>query len=134
MKKHGVKFHERIPDSESLPKWFPEGGLLVLDELTKETANSCWICSPNILIIRTSPSCINHLGDMTDELEGDDYYVDFTSAGPKNYKGTKPRMVKCAVKFEDSLWKPISISLRMQMMSSWPIARRTSDILDYRTL
>lgn len=27
----------------------------------------------------------DYLGEMTDELEGDDYIVDFTSAGPKNY-------------------------------------------------
>ena len=25
LKEGGVKFHEGIPDSESLPKWFPEG-------------------------------------------------------------------------------------------------------------
>ena len=39
MKDHGVKFHEGIPDSELLPKWFPEGGLLVLDDLMKEGGN-----------------------------------------------------------------------------------------------
>ena len=33
MKEHGVKFQDGIPDSELLPKWFPEGGLLVLDDL-----------------------------------------------------------------------------------------------------
>lgn len=27
----------------------------------------------------------NYLGGMTDELEGGDHIVDFTSAGPKNY-------------------------------------------------
>ena len=27
----------------------------------------------------------DYLGEMTDELEGDDHIVDFTSAGPKNY-------------------------------------------------
>ena len=39
MKEHGVKFHEGIPDSELLPKWFPEGGLLVLDDLMEEGGN-----------------------------------------------------------------------------------------------
>ena len=33
MKEHGVKFQDGIPDSELLPKWFQEGGLLVLDDL-----------------------------------------------------------------------------------------------------
>lgn len=31
--KQGIKFHEGIPEKESLPKWFPEGGVLVLDDL-----------------------------------------------------------------------------------------------------
>ena len=39
MKKHGVKFHEGIPDSEQLPVWFPKGGLLVLDDLMEEGRN-----------------------------------------------------------------------------------------------
>ena len=39
MKEHGVKFHDGIPDSELLPKWFPEGGLLVLDNLMEEGGN-----------------------------------------------------------------------------------------------
>ena len=37
--KRGVKFHEGIPDSDSLPKWFPQGGLLVLDDLMDEGGN-----------------------------------------------------------------------------------------------
>ena len=36
MKQHGIQFHEGIPDSELLPKWFPKGGLLVLDDLMEE--------------------------------------------------------------------------------------------------
>ena len=40
MKEHGAKFHEGIPDSELLPKWFPEGGLLVLDDLMEEGGNA----------------------------------------------------------------------------------------------
>ena len=39
LKKHGVKFHEGIPDSELLPVWFPQGGLLVLDDLMEEGGN-----------------------------------------------------------------------------------------------
>ena len=39
MKEHGVKFHDGIPDSELLPKWFAEGGLLVLDNLMEEGGN-----------------------------------------------------------------------------------------------
>ena len=39
LKKGGVKFHEGIPDSDSLPKWFPQGGLLVLDDLMDECGN-----------------------------------------------------------------------------------------------
>ena len=39
MREHDVKFHEGIPDSELLPKWFPEGGLLVLDDLMEEGGN-----------------------------------------------------------------------------------------------
>ena len=39
LKKGGVKFHEGIPDSDVLPKWFPEGGALVLDDLMDEGGN-----------------------------------------------------------------------------------------------
>ena len=39
LKKHGVKFHEGVPDSNLLPKWFPEGGILVLDDLMNEGGN-----------------------------------------------------------------------------------------------
>ena len=39
LKKGGVKFHEGIPDSDSLPEWFPQGGLLVLDDLMDECGN-----------------------------------------------------------------------------------------------
>ena len=39
LKKGGVKFHEGIPDSDSLPNWFPQGGLLVLDDLMDECGN-----------------------------------------------------------------------------------------------
>ena len=39
MKDHGFRFHEGIPDSELLPKWFPDGGLLVLDDLMEEGGN-----------------------------------------------------------------------------------------------
>jgi hypothetical protein len=37
MKKGGVKFHEGVPESELLPKWFPRGGILVLDDLMAES-------------------------------------------------------------------------------------------------
>jgi len=39
LKKGGVKFHEGIPDSEQLPRWFPRGGVLVLDDLMDEGGN-----------------------------------------------------------------------------------------------
>ena len=39
LEKGGVKFHEGIPDSDALPKWFPEGGALVLDDLMDEGGN-----------------------------------------------------------------------------------------------
>ena len=39
LKKGGVKFHEGIPDSSILPKWFPHGGILVLDDLMDEGGN-----------------------------------------------------------------------------------------------
>ena len=40
LKKGGVKFHEGVPDSESLPKWFPQGGVLVMDDLMHEGSNN----------------------------------------------------------------------------------------------
>ena len=36
LKKHGVKFHEGVPQSSLLPKWFPKGGILILDDLMNE--------------------------------------------------------------------------------------------------
>ena len=36
MKKNGIKFHEGIPDTEDLSEWFPEGGLLIMDDLMDE--------------------------------------------------------------------------------------------------
>ena len=39
MKKHGVKFHQGVPDSDLLPKWFPEGGILALHDLMDEGGN-----------------------------------------------------------------------------------------------
>ena len=39
LKKAGVRFHEGIPDSDALPQWFPEGGVLVLDDLMDEGGN-----------------------------------------------------------------------------------------------
>ena len=39
LKKSGVHFHEGIPDSTLLPKWFPQGGILVLDALMDESGN-----------------------------------------------------------------------------------------------
>ena len=40
LKKEGVKFHEGIPESGSFPKWFPGGGVLVLDDLMDEGSNN----------------------------------------------------------------------------------------------
>ncbi|XP_078355815.1 uncharacterized protein LOC144661000 [Oculina patagonica] len=39
MKKRGVKFHEGIPEEEDLTKWFPRGGVMVLDDLMEEGGN-----------------------------------------------------------------------------------------------
>ena len=39
LKKGGVKFYEGIPDSDQLPRWFPGGGVLVLDDLMDEGGN-----------------------------------------------------------------------------------------------
>ena len=36
MQKKGIKFYEGVPDSEMLPKWFPKGVILVLDDLMEE--------------------------------------------------------------------------------------------------
>jgi hypothetical protein len=36
MKDAGVQFHEGIPETDHLKLWFPEGGLLVLDDLMTE--------------------------------------------------------------------------------------------------
>ena len=38
-KKHGVKLHELISDTEILPQWFPEGWLLALNDLMEEREN-----------------------------------------------------------------------------------------------
>ena len=58
----GVQFHEGIPETDRLRSWFPKGGLLVLvlDDLMAEGGEdlkSCWIYSPNIVIIKISPCC-----------------------------------------------------------------------------
>ena len=60
MKEHGVKFHEGIPDSELLPKLFQRVDYWswTISWKKEGTTNACWICSPNIRIIRTLPSCI----------------------------------------------------------------------------
>ena len=39
VKKGGVKFHEGIPDNQLLPKWLPNGCILVLDDLMDEGGN-----------------------------------------------------------------------------------------------
>jgi len=39
MKKNGVKFYQGIPDTKLLPKWFPKGGLLIMDDLMEEAGN-----------------------------------------------------------------------------------------------
>jgi len=39
MKERGIKFHEGVPDSDQLKKWFPSGGLIVLDDLMAEGGN-----------------------------------------------------------------------------------------------
>ena len=36
MKTYSVKSHDGIPDCELWPQWFPEGGLLVLDDFMEE--------------------------------------------------------------------------------------------------
>ena len=39
LKQCGVQFHEGVPDRSLLPKWFPEGGILILDDLMNEGGN-----------------------------------------------------------------------------------------------
>ena len=36
LKQCGIQFHEGVPDRGLLPKWFPEGGILILDDLMNE--------------------------------------------------------------------------------------------------
>lgn len=36
LKKAGVSFHQGIPEEKNLAKWFPKGGLLILDDLMEE--------------------------------------------------------------------------------------------------
>ena len=50
-----------ISDAEILPQWFPEGWLLVLNDLMEEGENDKqvgWIYSPNIRVIKIAPWCI----------------------------------------------------------------------------
>ena len=39
MKSGGFKFHEGIPDSDKLSRWFLRGGLLVMDDLMEARGN-----------------------------------------------------------------------------------------------
>ena len=39
LKRQGVKFHEGIPELHDLTKWFPGGGVLILDDLMDEGGN-----------------------------------------------------------------------------------------------
>ena len=39
LKKAGVTFHEGVPASSQLKSWFPQGGLLILDDLMQESGN-----------------------------------------------------------------------------------------------
>ena len=36
MQARGIRFHEGIPDTQDLSKWFPRGGVLVMDDLMDE--------------------------------------------------------------------------------------------------
>ena len=39
MKRQGIQFHEGIPEVADLQTWFPQGGVLVLDDLMDERGN-----------------------------------------------------------------------------------------------
>ena len=39
MKRQGIQFHEGIPEVADLQTWFPQGGVLVLDDLMDEGGN-----------------------------------------------------------------------------------------------
>jgi len=39
LKKLGIKFHEGVPQGSLLPKWFPKGGILILDDLMNEDSS-----------------------------------------------------------------------------------------------
>ena len=57
MKERGIKFYEGVPDTNQLKKWFLRADYLcwTISWLREGTINGSWICSPNILTIRTSP-------------------------------------------------------------------------------
>lgn len=39
LRRHGVHFHQGVPTEADLDKWFPSGGLLVMDDLMAEGGN-----------------------------------------------------------------------------------------------
>ena len=53
-KKCGVQFHEGVLDRNLLRKWFPEGGILILDDLMNEGSSD-----KNVLDLFTKDSIIN---------------------------------------------------------------------------
>ncbi len=55
MQEAGVQFHEGVPSTSHLKKWFPNGGLLVLDDLMTEGSEDKE--DKDTLIIKISPSC-----------------------------------------------------------------------------
>ena len=57
MKDAGVQFHKEVPEGDHLKSWFPKGGFLGLDDLVAKggKTKSCWIYSPNIVIVKISP-------------------------------------------------------------------------------
>ncbi|CAH3134801.1 unnamed protein product, partial [Porites lobata] len=51
MKKHGIRFHQGVPQEQHISSWFPKGGILILDDLMDECGND-----KNILDIFTKYS------------------------------------------------------------------------------
>lgn len=39
MKQKGIRFNHGVPNSESIQKWFPKGGIMILDDLMDEGGN-----------------------------------------------------------------------------------------------
>lgn len=60
-KAEGVHFHEGIPDTRVSSKWFPKGGLLVLDDLMEEGGHDKRVL--DLFQVFASQEHLSHLSD-----------------------------------------------------------------------